>query len=311
MSIQPGPGYTFTSSSLGTNLNIQQPWSEWNGVDALVQQFECKVVSESDGEGGVNYFLQTYKGVVDYTWSQFPFRPEPDGTGGETAFRSFQNQARITDWAVYRNGTRTLGTDGTSEWMASNGKIEILNADYVGGSNQWLVCISKIDWWDKDSWLSAYRLIDAEKPFVSVFPADDTTATDTLLAPQGSSMHTGGVLYAESNAYAIAALALDPPVPIQIGYTVKKIASIDWNTTTLSWDVTQYEYGPITLPMHHDVGTMLFNTGTPPSPSTWDTAYAAEFGGVLNHPWFESTWAIPGYTLNPTAWWYDLVSQAP
>jgi len=31
MSIQPGPGYTFTSSSLGTNLNIEQPWSEWNG----------------------------------------------------------------------------------------------------------------------------------------------------------------------------------------------------------------------------------------------------------------------------------------
>jgi hypothetical protein len=30
MSIQPGSGYTFTSSSLGTNLNIQQPWSEWD-----------------------------------------------------------------------------------------------------------------------------------------------------------------------------------------------------------------------------------------------------------------------------------------
>lgn len=27
MSIQPGPGYTFSSSSLGTALNIQHPWS--------------------------------------------------------------------------------------------------------------------------------------------------------------------------------------------------------------------------------------------------------------------------------------------
>lgn len=27
MSIQPGPGYTFSSSSLGTALNIQQPWA--------------------------------------------------------------------------------------------------------------------------------------------------------------------------------------------------------------------------------------------------------------------------------------------
>jgi hypothetical protein len=29
MSIQPGPGYTFSSSSLGTALNIQQPWAPW------------------------------------------------------------------------------------------------------------------------------------------------------------------------------------------------------------------------------------------------------------------------------------------
>jgi hypothetical protein len=30
MAIQPGVGYTFTASSLGTNLNILQPWSEWD-----------------------------------------------------------------------------------------------------------------------------------------------------------------------------------------------------------------------------------------------------------------------------------------
>ena len=29
MSIQPGPGYIFSSSSLGTALTIQQPWSPW------------------------------------------------------------------------------------------------------------------------------------------------------------------------------------------------------------------------------------------------------------------------------------------
>jgi hypothetical protein len=29
MSIQPGPGYTFSSSSLGTALTIQQPWAPW------------------------------------------------------------------------------------------------------------------------------------------------------------------------------------------------------------------------------------------------------------------------------------------
>ena len=32
MAIQPGPGYTFTASSLGEFLNIQHPWSEWDSV---------------------------------------------------------------------------------------------------------------------------------------------------------------------------------------------------------------------------------------------------------------------------------------
>lgn len=35
MTIQPGPGYTFNASSLGTNISIQQPWSEWDSSTEL------------------------------------------------------------------------------------------------------------------------------------------------------------------------------------------------------------------------------------------------------------------------------------
>lgn len=35
MSIQPGVGYTFTASSLGHNLNIEKPWSEWDTSPAF------------------------------------------------------------------------------------------------------------------------------------------------------------------------------------------------------------------------------------------------------------------------------------
>lgn len=31
MSIQPGSGYTFSASSSGTCLNVQQPWGDWEG----------------------------------------------------------------------------------------------------------------------------------------------------------------------------------------------------------------------------------------------------------------------------------------
>lgn len=51
MSIQPGTGYTFNSSSLGTNLNIQLPWSEWSGGNGILQQFEIVMQSVTTGEG--------------------------------------------------------------------------------------------------------------------------------------------------------------------------------------------------------------------------------------------------------------------
>ena len=51
MAIQPGTGYTFTSSSLGTNLNIQLPWSEWSGGNGILQQFEIVMQTVTTGEG--------------------------------------------------------------------------------------------------------------------------------------------------------------------------------------------------------------------------------------------------------------------
>jgi hypothetical protein len=306
MAIQPGVGYIFTASSQGENFDVIKPWSEWATIqNETFQQFECQVQRESNGSGGYNYFLKTYKGVVDYTWTTFPFRPEPTYPG-ETVFTGYEKQARITDWAVYKNGTRTTGSESASDWMASNGKLQIKNlAD--GGSNTWYVLISKIDWWDRDSWLSTYRLIDAEKPFVSVIPSNDATATATLLAQQGFTQSTGGVIYLDSSSGQ--PLGIDPPVPLSVGYTVKKIASIDWNSTTSSWDVTQYEYGPITLDMKRNVGTMGMDTGSLPSPSSYDTALTAHFNTVLNYAWFENTWAIPGYTLNSSDWWYNLIDS--
>lgn len=48
MSIQPGPGYTFSSSSLGTALNIQQPWAPWTtylAVEDVCVPFKVKNVT--------------------------------------------------------------------------------------------------------------------------------------------------------------------------------------------------------------------------------------------------------------------------
>jgi hypothetical protein len=142
-------------------------------------------------------------------------------------------------------------------------------------------------------------------PFVSVIPSTDTTAMATLAVQQGNSLINGGAVYFQGG---ISGFQFDPPYPLTVGYTYKKIAQLDWNDTTNQWDVTQYEYGPMNIRVHAVTGTMFFDYGTAPSPTSYDDALAAEFAGVSNRAWFESTWAIPGYTLNSANWWYHLVN---
>ena len=314
MSVQPGVGYTFTDSSQGTTLNVTQPWAPWNSIgnEEKYQQFECIVYKSVVGEA-TKFYLKTRKGVCNYTWSQFPFRPEEDplgnGDGGQTAKVTYQKQARITDWAVYENGKRTAGTatDGEAfEWMADDGSIELPTG--ASGASV-LVTISKIDWWDRDGWLADYRLIDAEMPFVSVFPQSDATAVATLATQQGSSSFSGGQMHVESSGGSVVGVSVAGGIPLFIGYTYKKIAQLDWNDTTNQWDVTQYEVGPITLPMHCEYSIMGVSPGPLPSPSAYEQALTNEFDGIGNYAWFEGTWAIPGYTLNPSDWWYHLVNN--
>jgi hypothetical protein len=300
MNIQPGAGYGFSSSGYGISLDTSEPFKET--TPQTYQQFQCIVVKE-----GSDFFLKTYKGVVDFSKSSFPFAPggsSPSSSGGLTMFSWTEKQARITDWAVYGNGTRTAGTatDGPAfNWFAGDGKVEIINGDYEGGSNSWLVTISMIDWLDNAGTHAADRLIDAEMPFVSVYPADDTEMIDRIQAPSYSSI-SGRSLYINGSTVDDGS-----SVPQRIGYTYKKIAQIDWDSDTNSWIVTQYEYGPIDLRINW-TETIGLTYGAAPSPSEFENAAADDFDNVSNYAWFESMWAIPGYTLNPSAWWYNLIT---
>lgn len=296
--MQPGPGYRFSSSSRGVSLDIGDPWPGKDTVEKKYQQFECIVVKE-----GEDFFLKTYKGVVDYTKSPFPLVPGGTTDASPSPFYWAEKQARITDWAIYENGTRTEGTatDGPRfNWMANDGKVQIYNADYEGGSNSWLVTISLVDW-NAEETAVPRRVINAGMPFVSVFPADDTDMMSRIMAFTKSSYSVRtmyvGASYGDSGS----------SVPMQIGYTYKKIAQIDWNSDTNSWDVTQYEYGPIDLRINF-FELIEVTAGTAPSPTAFEAAESSGFNSVNNYAWFESMWAIPGYTQNPSNWWYHLVN---
>lgn len=45
MSIQPGPGYTFSSSGLGTALNIQHPWAPWTTYATQIDDHPFKIIN--------------------------------------------------------------------------------------------------------------------------------------------------------------------------------------------------------------------------------------------------------------------------
>ena len=296
MNIQPGAGYGFNSSGYGISLDTSEPFKETTAE--TYQQFQCVVVKE-----GEDYFLKTYKGVVDYSYSLFPYAPGGDTSGSPTPFYWAEKQARITDWAVYQTGFRTAGTatDGPRfNWMAGDGKVEIYNADYEGGSNSWLVTISMIDYRDSSGLHTGERLINADMPFISVYPADDAEMIPRIQAFTSSSRSIRtmyvGASYGDSGS----------SVPLQIGYTYKKIAQLDWNAETNSWDVSQYEYGPIDLRINF-FELIEVTSGTAPSPTAYEVAEAAGFTSVNNYAWYESMWAIPGYTQNPSNWWYHLV----
>jgi len=67
MSIQPGTGYTFTSSSQGTNFSIQTPWFPWM---LYGDTFECspyKVhdVVEKTGDGGTYVVFEICSGTFN------------------------------------------------------------------------------------------------------------------------------------------------------------------------------------------------------------------------------------------------------
>ena len=80
--MQPGPGYTFSASSSGTTLNIQQPWGEWDsGGDGLCPlQIYNLHYSDILEEYYINVspgMVNNY-GVTDYDGHALTHVPAPD-----------------------------------------------------------------------------------------------------------------------------------------------------------------------------------------------------------------------------------------
>ena len=121
MSLQPGTGFTFSSSSNGTNFNVQQPWSEWSPGGTL-EQFQIVVSPYSSGEGPpTQSLIRVVKGEV--VWSpkllqDNPLIPIPISS-------TCVAQKTITDWY---GGIPYTSIDDDQDAYIGNGGLLVSNA---------------------------------------------------------------------------------------------------------------------------------------------------------------------------------------
>jgi hypothetical protein len=257
MSIQPGVGYTFTSSSLGTNMNIEQPWSEWDSssvIDRTYQQFQLRSVRV-----GTTNKLQMAKGTVAFTQSNMP----RVRLGGHYD----QRQTWISKVAVYGSGiTRTAGAAPASDiWMEAGGYYNITTA------GTYYVTVSKFDInQSNDDTESA--LLNAEAPWVSIFPSGDAIES-AIFSETGPSEYVNKTNVQKMVGYDAMSTGLSGDWgnchttwfnPVKWGYSVKLIATVTATANPVGggmvFAIDQHIVGPIDLQIPVlFIGTTLCN----------------------------------------------------
>jgi hypothetical protein len=243
MTIQPGVGYTFTSSNLGTNFNIEKPWSEWDpssaAVDQIVQQFQLRSVRV-----GTQNRLQMAKGTVSFTQSNMP----RVRLGGHYD----QRQTWISKVAVYGSGvSRTAGT-GSPVWMEAGGYYNITTA------GTYYVTVSKFDI-NQSNDDTESELLNAEAPWVSIFPAGDAIES-AIFSETGPSEYVNKTNVQKMVGYDAMSTGLSGDWgnchttwfnPVKWGYSVKLIAIVTATAAPVGggmvFAIDQHIVGPIDL----------------------------------------------------------------
>ena len=239
MSIQPGNGYSFFSSSQGTSLDINQPWTppiadgiafgislpkvripEINGPavpewawSEIVQQFQV----ESTFVGETQY-IRIAKGAVNFTVSNMPEIYK----GAISDVR----QAWIHSVAVRPGITVVNGGDPSSPWMEDGGYYELPS------SGTYFVTISKLDIAGSSS---DSALMQENAPFVSIF-SSESDLYGKIFSETGPSQYVNKMNVQKMEGYDAESTGLTNDfgnchttwfLPVKWGYACKLIAVIE------------------------------------------------------------------------------------
>ncbi len=193
--IQPGDGYTFSDSSSGFTLDINQPWTPptSDGIAFAISlpkfpnppqppnfstpgqgsplQFQCSVMA-LPVSGTPTPVIQIAMGSVTYTQSFMPYIKTGPFTDHRQAYMNF---AAVTSADV----TPAPLADATSPWMLGGGGYVLT------GEGRWYVTLSK---WDVSAATDLGPLLNLEMPWVSIVK-DGSDEFDALFVDAGPSLY--------------------------------------------------------------------------------------------------------------------------
>ena len=248
--LQPGVGYNLVQSPLGDSLEILFP-----DVPAPYgpEQFKVEVYSNR---------VKVARGrvITQDVW---------DGTAMDATTAEYELSGV---WA-YPTGSKTTGSTASSPWMDSDGYITIANAA-AEGSDGWGVYIVRQPLNKGANNRSPSLVVMADyylapsDAYEKTTPWGEADTTDSIRLYGGLGA-TAVDIDGTPSGYLISGF---DPDPVQYNYNCQrvKVASIAWNGTTNSWDVTQLLIGTITLPnIIQYYGIQLVVAGSTSPFATW------------------------------------------
>ena len=160
MAIQPGVGFSFTSSNHGTTLDINPVWSA--PIPSLpVEQFKVLV-------SGNNVFTGKGRVITQDVWA---------GTGLDATSAEYD----LTGIWAYPTSSKTTGSNASSPWGDSEGFITIANAA-AEGSDSWGVYIVRQPLNQASEFRSPALVImaDGSDAFDKTTPWGEADTTDSI-----------------------------------------------------------------------------------------------------------------------------------
>jgi hypothetical protein len=272
MSIQPGVGFSFSASSSGTTLDINQPWS------SLISVTPPNFVPDGGGEAE----------IITGTNTAIFSRLRVINRSADNSFLSCLREYNLIGMAVYPTGSKTAATTPNTDLIDEGATFTLVPPVAPATTKEYVFSVI----------LNHYNIasgtLSAGVPYAALMEVggDAYTKTTPWLGEADCDRQT----WTNAFEYVPVSIAIpDAPFEVngnlEIGQVNKlknyncqrlRIATIAWNSTTSAWVVTQHLVGPITIPFN------IFYEG----PYRW------EDDGFTPPSW----WTTPDYETEQIAW---------